>query len=58
MDLRLGVQQWQKIVWKIVSNPAAEVIAAIVVVLCAAVVVVDTEAEHRIPHLPAISAIK
>jgi hypothetical protein len=58
MDLRLGVHQWQKTVLKIVGNPVAEVIAAIVVVLFAAFVVVDSEAEHQLPHLPAISAIK
>ena len=56
--MRLGVHQWQKTVLKIVGNPVAEVIAAIVVVLFAAFVVVDSEAEHALPHLPAISAIK
>lgn len=58
MQLRLDVHDWHKQVWKAVTNPAVEVIAAIVVVLLATWVVVQTEAENRIPHLPAFSAVK
>jgi hypothetical protein len=58
MHLRLDASTWQRQVWKAVTNPAVEVLAAIVVVLLAAWVVVETEAEHRIPHLPVISAVK
>jgi hypothetical protein len=38
---------WQKTLWKIVSNPAFEVVAAIAVVLLMAWVVISTEAENR-----------
>ncbi len=39
---------WQKTrLWKIVSNPTIEVVAAIVVVLFAAVIVIWTEADNR-----------
>lgn len=38
---------WQKTLWKLVSNPAIEVIAAIVVVLFMAWIVITTEAENR-----------
>ncbi len=58
MQLRLDGLDWPKQVWKVVTNPAFEVIAAIVVVLFAACVVIQTEAEHRIPHLPVISHVK
>lgn len=44
--------QWQKALWKIVSNPAIEVVAAIVVVLLAAWIVVDSEVEHNNRYLP------
>ena len=37
----------QNVLWKIVRNPALEVVAAIVVVLLAAWVVISSEAEHR-----------
>ena len=36
-----------KLLWKIVRNPALEVVAAILVVLLAAWVVISGEAEHR-----------
>lgn len=35
---------WQNALWKILTNPAFEVVAAIVVVLIAAWFVIDTEA--------------
>ena len=44
--------EWQKALWKIVSNPAIEVVAAIVVVLLAAWIVVDSEVEHNNRYLP------
>ena len=40
------------ILWKIVRNPAIEVLAAIVVVLFAAWLVVQTEVEHNNRMLP------
>ena len=58
MQLRLDGFEWPKQVWKVVTNPAVEVAAAIVAVLLAAWVVVQTEAEQRIPHLPVISSVK
>jgi ABC-type nickel/cobalt efflux system permease component RcnA len=38
---------WQKTLWKILTNPALEVVAAIVIVLFAAWIVIETETEHR-----------
>jgi hypothetical protein len=45
---------WQKALWKIVRNPAVEVIAAIVVVMLAVWVVVQTESEHRGTAFPLV----
>ena len=47
MHLRSFATDWQKAIWKIVRNPAFEVVAAIVVVLFATWLVVQTEAEHN-----------
>jgi hypothetical protein len=58
MQLRLDASEWHKTVWKLMTNPAIEVLAAIVVMLLAAWVVVQTETEHRIPHLPVVSGVK
>ena len=38
---------WQKVLWKIVRNPAFEVVAAIVVVILATWIVIESETEHR-----------
>lgn len=46
MHSRLG-NDWQKALWKVLRNPTVEVIAAIVVVILAAWVVVQAEAENR-----------
>jgi len=43
---------WQKTLWKIVRNPAIEVVAAIVVVLLATWMVVWTESENRHTAFP------
>jgi hypothetical protein len=51
MQLKLG-HAWQKALWRIVTNPAVEVIAAIVLVLLAAVVVVQTETDLRSTPFP------
>ncbi|HET9653248.1 MAG TPA: hypothetical protein VFP36_13695 [Usitatibacter sp.] len=58
MQMRLDASEWPKTVWKVVTNPAIEVIAAIVVVLLAAWVVVQTDVEQRAPVLPVISGVK
>lgn len=39
--------EWQKTLWKIIRNPAIEVVAAIVVVLLATWLLVQSEAENR-----------
>ncbi|HEY2628764.1 MAG TPA: hypothetical protein VGI57_06520 [Usitatibacter sp.] len=48
---------WQKTLWKIVSNPALEVVAAIAVVIFTAWIVISTEAEnrHTVFPVPAIA---
>ena len=38
---------WRNAIWKLVSNPAFEVVAAIVVVMLATWVVVTTEVEEK-----------
>jgi hypothetical protein len=47
---RVG-NDWQKTIWKILRNPAFEVVAAIVVVLFSAWIVIQTETEMR-HHTP------
>jgi hypothetical protein len=46
MHSRLG-NDWQKALWKVLRNPTVEVVAAIVVVMLAAWVVVQAEAEDH-----------
>ena len=46
------IEDWQNAIWKIVTNPAIEVIAAIVLVLLAAWVVVGSDAFHGNQPLP------
>jgi hypothetical protein len=52
MQIRATTTEWLKALWKIVSNPAIEVLAAIVVVLFAAWIVVESEVEHNNRYLP------
>ncbi len=47
LKLKHAGGDWPKALWKILRNPALEVIAAIVLVMFATWVVVQTEAEHR-----------
>jgi len=47
MSLRFVANDWYKTLRRLVRNPAVEVVAAIVLVLLAAWVVIQTEAEHR-----------
>ena len=51
---------WRNAFWKLVSNPAFEVVAAIVAVLFAAWVLVQTETErkHSLFPVPYASAIR
>lgn len=42
----------QKVLWKLIRNPAIEVVAAIVVVLFATWLVVQSEAENRLSVFP------
>jgi hypothetical protein len=46
MQLRRVGSDWQKVIWKVVTNPAVEVLAAIVAVLLAAWIVIETDMEH------------
>jgi hypothetical protein len=43
---------WRNVIWKIVSNPTIEVVAAIAVVLFSAWIVVSTETEQKHPLYP------
>ncbi|MBC8023835.1 MAG: hypothetical protein H7Y14_11985 [Burkholderiales bacterium] len=45
---------WRNAIWKIVSNPAIEVLAAIVVVLFATWIVVSTEADEKKSLFPVL----
>jgi hypothetical protein len=50
--VQLKTMGWQKKLWKIMTNPTVEVLAAIAVVLVAAWVVVQAEVDlksHRTP---------
>jgi hypothetical protein len=58
MPLRLVANDWYKTLWRIVRNPAVEVVAAIVLVMLAAWVAIETEAEHRGTVFPVVSGHK
>lgn len=45
---------WQKTLWKLLRNPALEVIAAILLVLVAAWLVIQTETEQRNTPFPVL----
>ena len=47
---------WRRALWKLVTNPALEVVAAIVVVLFATWIVVSTESEQKHPLYPVPAA--
>ena len=54
-DRHLG-SAWQKALWKVLTNPMFEVVAAIVVMAVAACVVVETQMDlrhdrHKLPLL-------
>ena len=54
-DRHLGIA-WQKALWRILTNPTFEVLAAILVMVVAACVVVETQmdqryARHKLPIL-------
>ena len=51
MDTRLH-NNWQNALWKILTNPAFEVAAAIVMVLVAAWFVIDTDMLQKSAPLP------
>jgi ABC-type nickel/cobalt efflux system permease component RcnA len=51
MHINLFGSEWQKTIWKILRNPTFEVIAAIVVVLFATWLIVQTETDLR-QHTP------
>ena len=44
----------QKALWKIIRNPTIEVVAAIVVVLLATWLVVETEVDQKNPAFPVL----
>lgn len=52
MQPKLLGYQWQKTLWKIVRNPTAEVVAAIVVVLLATWIAVQTEVDSKLQVFP------
>ncbi|HXN15859.1 MAG TPA: hypothetical protein VN878_05750 [Usitatibacter sp.] len=54
MQIRLIGNSWQKALWRIIRNPAFEVLAAIVLVLIAAWIVIQTETEQRTTNLPVL----
>ena len=51
MQIRFG-NDWHKALRRILGNPTLEVVAAIVLVLLAAWVVIQTEAERHAPLFP------
>jgi hypothetical protein len=48
--LKLTGNLWLKTLWKIVTHPAVEMLAAIVLAVLATWLVVSTEALQRLPH--------
>jgi len=57
MQMRFG-NDWHKTLRKILRNPTLEVVAAIVLVLLAAWVVIQTESERRAPLFPVVGQHK
>ncbi len=53
MQIHFG-SDWHKALRKILRSPTLEVVAAIVLVLFAAWVVIQTEAERRAPLFPVV----
>ncbi len=47
MLLRVNRHNWQESIWKVLRNPTVEVVAAIVVVLLASWMLVNSEVEAR-----------
>lgn len=47
--------EWQKL-WRILTNPTVEVVAAMLLVLAAAWIVVETDALPRSPYAPVLFA--
>jgi autotransporter translocation and assembly factor TamB len=58
MHLRFVDTDWQKRLWRILKNPALEVVAAILLMVLAAWVVVETEAEQRTTLFPLLFGYK
>jgi hypothetical protein len=52
MQVKLTDYEWRKTLWKILTNPTAEVMLAIVVVLVATWFVVTNEADRPGLHIP------
>lgn len=52
MPTRTLHRPWRKILWKIVTNPALEVVVTIAVVLVAAWLLIQTEAVQSSGNLP------
>ena len=52
----LGFNDWREAFWKIVRNPAIEVMAAIAVVLLAAWILVSTEVDSKKSLFPVPAA--
>ncbi len=50
MELRHLGNDWRNALWKIVRNPAFEVVAAILVVLFAAWIVISIEVDQKADH--------
>jgi len=47
METKHSGNDWRNAIWKLVSNPAFEVVAAIAVVMLATWIVVTTEVEEK-----------
>jgi len=50
VELRHLGNDWRNTIWKIVRNPAFEVVAAILVVIVAAWVVISLEVDQKADH--------
>jgi len=46
--------RWYRKLWKILSNPTLDLIAAMVVVIFAAWIVIQTESEEKRPAFPVL----
>jgi type IV secretory pathway VirB2 component (pilin) len=59
MGLRLRYNEWQRQLWKFITNPVTEIVALVAIVLLALGTLVTVESRQlRSPHAPVVFSPK